>query len=171
MKWLHAPWRKKYTTDTAQGKKEHIDEADCIFCNQLKKDQDDAHYFILKRFNYNAVKLNRFPYNAGHLLIVPFVHVSNLHEMEKDARTELMELITQSTVILKKTLKSHGTNIGINLEKAGGAGIPSHVHAHVLPRFTGDTNFMPTLGQTKVISFDLTEIYEQLKPHFDKLVV
>ena len=112
--------------------------------------------------------LNKYPYNAGHLLILPIRHVALLSDLEKNERAELMELVNMSVNIVSATLGNHGLNIGINLGKAAGAGIPSHLHTHILPRWDGDTNFMPAIAKTKVISFDLSDIYEKLKKEFDK---
>ena len=168
MKRLYAPWRSNYTQDTAHTKNEGIPQEQCIFCAHIKENNDEQH-FIIKRFEHNFIMLNRFPYNAGHLLIMPFEHRDHLQNVSKDARMELMELATQSARVLKETLDTHGTNIGINLGKASGAGIPSHVHMHVLPRWLGDTNFLPALAETKTISVDLKDIYQRLKTAFEKL--
>ena len=168
MKLLYCPWRSEYSADVAQGKNENATQDECIFCTQFKQ-KKDAEYFILKRFAHHAVMLNKYPYNAGHLLILPFNHVANLHELSKESRGELTELIMHSTQILKHTLDSHGFNIGLNLGKAGGAGIPSHLHYHILPRYVGDTNFLPTLADTKQISFNLGEFYQKLKPEFESV--
>jgi ATP adenylyltransferase len=116
-----------------------------------------------------VVMLNRFPYNAGHLLILPYAHKAGLNELSKEDRQELTELTNASIEIVKRELTCDGVNIGANLGKAAGAGIPSHLHMHILPRFLGDTNFLPTLADTKQISFDLGKIYTRLKPHFEQL--
>lgn len=168
MKQLHAPWRNEYSENTAHHKNEVSSPENCVFCQQFAQQQDQE-FFILRRFTYNAVLLNKYPYNAGHLLIIPFVHVGELFQVPHEARIEMMELMTQGQKILKETLEAHGCNIGINMGKAAGAGIPTHIHAHVLPRWFGDTNFLPIFGETKQISFDLTSIYHQLKPAFDVL--
>ena len=110
--------------------------------------------------------LNRFPYNAGHLLILPYKHVADLNDLPAEAQHELIELTAKSIDVLKKELGAQGINIGMNLGKIGGAGIPAHIHQHVLPRWQGDTNFLPILTETKAISFDLREIYNKLKEAF-----
>lgn len=168
MKKLYAPWRSSYTDDTARTKNEGALKSECVFCEHFAE-HDDQKHFIIKRFAHNAVMLNRYPYNAGHLLIIPFEHIGNIHELPQDTRNELMDLVAHSTTILKKTLGAEGINVGMNLGKAAGAGIPAHIHMHVLPRWIGDTNFLPTIGETKVISYDLTEIYKKLKKAFDEL--
>lgn len=168
MKQLYCPWRSKYAGDIAHNDKEHNTTNMCVFCDQFDKHTDDT-FFILKRFTYNAVMMNRYPYNAGHLLIIPFEHKAHLHELPRVTRSELMELANQSVIILQNQLHAHGFNIGLNLGKAAGAGIPQHLHMHVLPRFFGDTNFLPLIGETKQISFDLNNIFKQLKSAFEKI--
>lgn len=170
MNRLYCPWRGEYTTATAHTKNENATQDECVFCMQFAQKKDE-NFFILKRFQYHAVMLNLYPYNAGHLLILPFNHVANLHELSKESRSEMTELIMHSTQILKHTLDAHGFNVGLNLGKAGGAGIPSHLHYHVLPRYIGDTNFLPVLAQTKQISFDLHEFYKKLKPEFEQIKI
>lgn len=162
---LYAPWRSIYAQSIDASKDNDTDSDACIFCG-LRHDNNDATNFIVKRYTYCYVILNKYPYNAGHILILPYAHHKELNQLEYAARTEIMEVITKATTILQETLKAQGINIGLNSGKAAGAGIPSHLHFHVLPRWIGDTNFLPTLAYTKVISFDLHEIYEILKLHF-----
>lgn len=168
MKCLFAPWRTQYTKDADITKHNNILQDQCVFCKQLACNNDEQH-FILRRFEHNIVILNLFPYNAGHLLVMPLTHHAKLEELSKQTRTEMMELVMHCTHIVQKILKCEGVNVGLNLGKAAGAGIPSHLHMHVLPRWTGDTNFLPIFGETKQISFDLTEIYKKLKPEFDSI--
>ncbi len=162
---MYSPWRSKYTTETAHTKKENISEQDCVFCDQFNQ-KNDKKFFIMKRLKHNAVILNKFPYNAGHLLIIPFAHKATLDSLSKAARTELMEVLSHSARIVKEALKADGVNIGLNVGKASGSSIPSHLHFHVLPRWYGDTNFLPTLTDTKQISVDLHEMYKILKKEF-----
>jgi ATP adenylyltransferase len=168
MEILYAPWRSEFSSKEANTKKLDSSEQECVFCLQFAEHNDEK-YYILKRFKHCVVMLNRFPYNAGHLLIIPIRHTDDLADLFIEARTELMELISACTVILKQELVSQGTNIGLNLGKASGPSIPAHLHFHVLPRWQGDTNFMPALAQTKVISFDLDKIYQQLKQSMEAL--
>lgn len=166
---LYAPWRDNYTSDTARHPDaESVTEDTCVFCIQLKKNNDEE-YFILKRFKHSFVVMNKYPYNAGHLLVLPLKHIGNFSEISDETRNEIMEVTQKSTEILKETLNCEGVNIGMNLGKAAGAGIPSHLHMHILPRWLGDTNFLPTLTKTKQISFDMGTIYEKLKPTFANL--
>lgn len=165
MKRLYAPWRSPYAESVDRTKEEKASAQECVFCTKLKQKKDNEN-FIIKRFKYNAIILNRFPYNAGHILIIPLVHKATLDKLSRAARIELMELLALSGPLMQKTFDADGVNIGLNIGKAAGAGIPSHLHFHVLPRWHGDTNFLPTLTDTKLISFDLHTIYEQLKKAF-----
>jgi ATP adenylyltransferase len=170
MKNLYAPWRANYTTGSARKNDAGQPKDSCVFCIQLH-DQQDAKHFILKRFRHHVVMLNLYPYNAGHLLIISNEHCASLSELTQEARSELMEITNLCVEIVKKAFNAPGVNVGLNLGKAAGAGIPSHLHMHVLPRFVGDTNFMPTIAEVKVISFDLNEIYQQLKVYFEQVAV
>jgi ATP adenylyltransferase len=168
MKQLYSPWREEYTRDVAHTKDANATEDQCVFCNHFKQDTDEQN-FILRRFDNFIVMLNRYPYNAGHLLILPIKHLAHLSDLNKQTRAELMELTHYTTEIAKETFKCDGVNVGLNLGKAAGAGIPSHLHMHVLPRFFGDTNFLPALADTKAISFDLKKMYATLKPKFQDI--
>lgn len=171
MKQLYAPWRESYSASLAQDKSGSALTADeCVFCSNFK-DNTDTEHLIFRRFPHMIVMLNLFPYNAGHILILPIAHIANLEELSPQARYELMELTSHATTIMKEVLKCDGVNIGLNLGKAAGAGIPSHLHMHVLPRFAGDTNFLPVLADTKQISFDLPKMHQKLKPSFDNIVL
>lgn len=170
MKKLYAPWRNDYSLSSDQTKREDVSKEECVFCIQLEKDDDDNH-FILKKGTENAVFLNRYPYNAGHLLIIPFAHEAHLYNLTPSARAEMMELLSGSIFVLKSALNPHGFNSGLNLGVAAGGSIPSHIHMHVVPRWTGDTNFLLTVGDIKVVSFDLHEIYKKLKPVFAHLTI
>ncbi len=165
MKILYAPWREDYTTSSARSTD---NKESCVFCDQLR-DQDDEKHFIVTRFKHCYVVLNRYPYNGGHLLVLPLEHTQKLSALSSEARTELMEVVTHCSTILEKELNAQGINIGLNQGKAAGAGLPSHLHFHVLPRWAGDTNFLPTLAQTKTVSVSLEDLYNKLKPHLDKL--
>ena len=156
MKHLYAPWRSTYVKEKSNG---------CPFC--LKDNTDDSEHFILKRLEHTIIMLNLYPYNPGHILVVPIEHADTLDKLTKETRAELMEAITQSATILKTALGADGVNIGFNLGgKAAGGTIPEHLHGHVLPRWHGDTNFLPLLAQTKQLSADLLEVYKKLKQVF-----
>jgi ATP adenylyltransferase len=162
MKDLYAPWRNPYS----QHHLKEVDSKECVFCSIPEQNNDD-HHFLLKRYTHCYVILNKYPYNAGHLLVIPFAHTSNLNELEKEARVELMEISNLCVTLLKSRLDAQGINMGMNIGPASGAGIPNHLHIHILPRWLGDTNFLPTLADTKVISFDLKEMFQLLKPTFN----
>jgi ATP adenylyltransferase len=112
------------------------------------------------------VTLAKYPYNPGHLLVLPTRHVGDLEEVEPDEAAEVFELLRRSTAALSETLEPHGFNIGLNLGRAAGAGIPEHLHWHVVPRWSGDTNFMPVIGETRVLPELLEQTYERLAPRF-----
>lgn len=167
MKDLYAPWRSGYSTSSEKTKQENISADECVFCNQIN-DTHDENNFILKRYTHCFITLNKYPYNAGHLMVLPLAHKKNLAELSPEARHEIMDVTNHAIIILEKELTAEGINVGLNLGRASGAGIPSHLHMHILPRWIGDTNFLPTLADTKVVSFDLKEIFEILKPAFSK---
>jgi ATP adenylyltransferase len=169
MKLLYSPWREAYVEDIHQKYNNSGLKGYCVFCSHFATTDDDKKNFILSRFTHHAIMLNLYPYNAGHLLIVSFDHVPSLTLLSSEARAELIELTHTSIIILESVLKPAGLNIGINQGKAGGAGIPEHFHQHILPRWIGDTNFLPTLTNTKQISIDLHKLYDKLHPHFAKM--
>jgi len=168
MKKIYAPWRERYVTKTAHKLNKEKVERKCPFCKQIKEDADEAN-FILKRFSNTFVMFNLYPYNGGHLMVLPIEHKGTLDDCSQETRSELMEVINTSISILKQELNPQGFNVGLNLGKAGGGGIPSHLHMHIIPRWQGDTNFMPIICDTKTISVDLNELYVSLKKHFDKI--
>jgi ATP adenylyltransferase len=154
---IYAPWREKYVTQKL--------ENGCVFCHQLKQN-DDEKYFILKRFKHTFVIINLYPYNGGHLMVFPTAHKSTFDQCTQEERIELIETVNKCIVILQKELSPQGFNVGVNIGDAGGGGIPSHLHFHILPRWKGDTNFLPLLSDTKHVSVDLVKLYKRLKPHF-----
>ncbi len=165
MQTLYAPWRTEYTGEDRDEKKDEISPDQCVFCTQILANQDEK-YWIIKRAEHAVLMLNKYPYNAGHILALPTVHVARLSLLETSAREQLFELVTVGADILQTTLQADGVNIGINLGKSAGAGIPSHLHVHMVPRWVGDSNFMPIIADTKVISFDMHIIYKKLREAF-----
>ena len=153
---LWAPWRKKYILHLPSRWKKT-----CIFCSMVRK-QKDKKNLIVKRTQYSFAVLNLYPYNNGHLLIIPKRHVANFEKLKDAELLDLMRLQNEMLAHLKKKLKPHGFNLGVNLGATGGAGVTGHVHIHLVPRWTGDTNFMPVIGKTKVISESLVSLYERL---------
>ncbi len=139
----------------------------CIFCEK-PKEQCDKDNLIVARFENCFVIMNAFPYNNGHLMVVPYRHVPSLSDLKDDELSELMKVTQIAEGVLREALKPHGFNIGMNLGRCAGAGIEDHIHIHIVPRWNGDTNFMPVIGETKVLPELLSQTYEKLKPLFEK---
>jgi ATP adenylyltransferase len=139
----------------------------CIFCRVLKiKDDRSAH--ILFRGKHNFILLNKFPYTPGHLMIAPFRHTAAFDRAPREASEEMIGLLQVSLKILKKAYHPHGFNAGMNLGQSAGAGVARHYHLHVIPRWSGDSNFMPLVGETRVITEDLDDTFNRLWPLFQK---
>ena len=163
---MYAPWRDLYVTGgDKKTKRKTGTKKDCVFCSQLNTEQDDK-YFVVKRFKYCFVMMNYYPYNVGHVMILPYVHEGNLEALDPKTRSEMMEAVNATVTVMNNALKPEGFNIGMNLGLAGGGGIPAHQHIHVLPRWRGDTNFMETLSSAKVLSVDIKETFKKLKKGF-----
>jgi len=158
---LWAPWRVKYITKIIKSAKS------CVFCHIFKEKKDKKN-FIITRTRHSYSVLNIYPYNNGHMLIVPNRHIFDLSELRREERDNLLDLLEDTKVLLDKVMKPHGYNIGINLGKAAGAGFPEHMHIHIVPRWQGDVNFMPVIGHTKVISQSLKSLHEKLLREFKK---
>lgn len=165
IKQLWAPWRGEYIQGPPERRKNKL--TGCIFCREYSKNNKKA--LILYKGNFAAVMMNRFPYNNGHLLLYPWKHTALLEEMGAEEIQELFSLLKKSVVILKKVFKPAGFNIGMNLGKASGAGIDEHIHFHIVPRWNGDTNFMPVIGEVRVMPEHLSATYNKLYPHFKRL--
>ncbi|RJP28810.1 MAG: HIT domain-containing protein [Candidatus Omnitrophota bacterium] len=149
---LWAPWRLKYIRHK-KGKK-------CIFCKAVKSSKAD---YLIFRMKHAAAMLNIYPYNNGHIMVFPLRHVNRLDKLSKSESGQLFEAVNRAIKLLDKVLKPDGYNIGINILGASGAGIPAHIHVHIVPRWKGDTNFMPIIAGTKVISQSLSELHKLLK--------
>lgn len=134
----------------------------CILC-QKPGENDDESNLILFRGEHNFIILNAFPYNPGHLMVAPYRHIGDLHDLTDGEARELFEIVNKSLRLLKEVMNPAGFNIGLNVGKAAGAGIAEHVHTHIVPRWEGDTNFMPVLSDTKVVPEALTSTYRKLK--------
>jgi len=150
-----------------QAAKEQGDDAGCIFCD-LPAEGDDERTKILRRGELAFVILNSFPYNPGHLMVAPFRHVGDFRALEPAELADTDALIGRSIGVLEDEMQPHGYNLGMNLGRVAGAGIPDHLHWHVVPRWNGDTNFMPVVGQTRVLPELLEETYRRLGPRFDR---
>jgi ATP adenylyltransferase len=159
-KTLWAPWRSAFVL----AKK----EKGCVFCKRLKM-RDSVDNLIVHRGQKVFVIMNKFPYNSGHLLIVPNRHVGLIEKLTPEESAEFFEMTRIAVKVLKRALKPASMNLGMNLGKASGAGVPGHLHMHIVPRWIGDTNFMPVVGQTKVVSVPLEPVYEKLRAEFAKI--
>jgi ATP adenylyltransferase len=151
---LWTPWRYRYIsrTDSSGG---------CIFCIKAAENKDPENY-IVYRGKLNFVLLNLFPYTNGHLMIAPYQHVATLAETPEDALIEMMRLTQRAEVNLRSAYQPHGFNLGMNVGESAGAGVAGHIHMHVLPRWTGDANFMSTIGETRILPEELPVTYEKL---------
>ena len=158
---LWSPWRLEYiAANTAS------DNQACVFCAIQADPQNDLKNFVLHRARFNFVVLNIHPYTSGHLLIVPYQHVSELNGAAKETTDELMDLTKRAETALRDAYSPEGINLGMNLGKAAGAGIAGHIHVHILPRWNGDTNFMTTVADTRVLPEDLTTTFNKLQSRF-----
>lgn len=152
---MWAPWRKTYLRSSSNKR------SGCLFCSLLREKKDKRN-LVLFRSAHHAVILNRYPYNNGHLMIVPKRHIACLSQMNALEKAEFFEVLDHTMKALQKAMKPHGFNLGMNLSDIAGAGIPDHVHWHIVPRWKGDVNFMPVVAGTKVISESLESAYEAL---------
>jgi len=159
MEALWAPWRMDYILAAAQK------EEGCIFCSRLKKNNDQQN-LVLWRSQTAAVFLNRFPYNNGHLMVLPIRHLAEMKALDQDEVKEIHQLATLSLAALKRALNPDGFNLGLNLGRVAGAGILDHLHWHIVPRWNGDTNFMPVIAETKVMPEHLQAVYQRLRQAF-----
>lgn len=158
MKHLWSPWRMTYIENSKN-------EEGCVFCN-AQAQADSAKNLIAFRGKFSYVILNRFPYTSGHLMVIPFAHVATIEALDAATRAEMMELTSRCTTELRNIYKPHGFNVGINMGEAAGAGVLGHVHIHIVPRWAGDTNFMSTVGETRVLPESLEETYKRVREAF-----
>lgn len=158
MNQLWAPWRMTYIEN-------HDKVEGCVFCEAQAKEDSEENLIVLRGARAYVI-LNRYPYTGGHLMVVPFDHKSNIEELDPPTRAEMMELAARCTTILNKLYKPHGFNLGANIGEAAGAGVKEHVHIHIVPRWKGDTNFMSSLGGTRVIPEALEATYQRIKNEF-----
>lgn len=166
MEKLWSPWRSQYI----ESFKDTKDDEACIFCEAANTGAEDKDSLIVYNNKKSFTVLNLFPYNSGHLMVVPCRHISELLELTEEESLEIMQMIKLSMKALNLIMKPHGFNVGMNIGKAAGAGIDSHIHFHILPRWNGDTNFMPALGEVKVISQDLYNTKGKLIEAYSKIL-
>jgi ATP adenylyltransferase len=160
MERLWAPWRLQYVAAEKSG--------GCIFCDMPEAGDDRASY-IVHRGALAYVMLNAFPYNNGHIMVAPYAHLADLEELPPETGHEMMDLAQLSTRALKSSFGPDGLNLGFNLGSAAGAGIKDHLHLHLVPRWFGDTNFMPVIGDVRVIPESLAQTYDKLFEAFKRL--
>ncbi len=153
MDCLFRPWRMEYILSEKP--------KECIFCKKCEENQDKKNY-ILKRFDTCLIMMNIYPYNNGHLMVAPHKHASSLEGLNKEELSELMMAVAFAVGLLKKAMKSDGFNIGLNVGRVAGAGVEDHIHIHIVPRWEGDTNFMPLIAEARVIPELLDSTYEKL---------
>lgn len=156
---LWAPWRIEYIENAAKTE-------GCIFCEKLREEKDQENLLVY-RGDTAFVMMNRYPYNNGHLMIVPYQHTPEFSNLTEKEKLELCNLLEKSQAVLRDVMRPQGFNIGMNIGRLAGAGIVDHLHFHIVPRWGGDTNFMPILGHTKVISEALEETWAHLKERFE----
>jgi ATP adenylyltransferase len=157
MDYIWTPWRYQYMEQAAAGK-----QPECIFCDAVKSARDEE-TLLVYRGEKAFIILNRFPYTSGHVMIVPYAHVAELHLCAPGALAEIMELAQRVESIYRSEYKPDGMNLGMNLGRAAGAGVAGHLHLHMLPRWIGDSNFMTVTGETRVHPEDLSTTYKRLK--------
>jgi ATP adenylyltransferase len=155
MDYLWTPWRYRYIADASKDDR-------CIFCDAVAAN-DDAKTHIVFRAAKNFVILNRYPYTSGHVMVVPYAHVADLSAADPEILAEMMRLAQRVQSALEKSYHPQGYNLGMNLGRAAGAGVAGHLHLHVLPRWSGDSNFMTVVGETRVEPEDLSTTYEKLR--------
>lgn len=156
MEYLWSPWRMEYIEN-------HTKMDGCVFCWAAAQEQDGPENLVVYRGQHNFVILNRFPYTSGHLMVVPYVHEGRLEALDTATRAEMMELATQAIQVLQAVYRPQAFNLGMNLGTAAGAGIAAHLHLHVVPRWAGDTNFMSTVAQTRVLPEALEDTYRRVR--------
>ncbi len=158
---LWAPWRLAYVTTTDEPKPDG-----CFLCRcRDAPAEQDRENLVVARGTRTLTVLNRFPYNNGHLLVAPNAHKAGLEDLDDEEILEIAHELQRLTVLLRSVMQADGFNVGLNLGRAGGAGLPGHLHWHIVPRWDGDTNFMPVLGETRVIPQALDALYELLTSH------
>jgi ATP adenylyltransferase len=158
MKYITAPWREEYVKEASK-------MTECIFCQAINM-KENREALILYKGEHNFIILNRYPYTPGHLMIAPIKHIDSIEKADKDATDEMTDLLKFSIKILRELYRPHGFNTGMNIGRSAGAGVVDHFHLHVIPRWTGDSNFMPLIGKTKVVIESVDSSYDKLRHLF-----
>lgn len=162
MDHLWSPWRYQYVSKSTPS-------SGCIFCVKGSEDRDKENH-IVHRGEHSFVILNLYPYSTGHLMVAPYAHIPDLESAPEPVLNEIIKLARLAEIHLRRIYHPHGFNLGMNLGEAAGAGVPGHIHMHVLPRWSGDTNFMTTVAETRVLPESLDLTFEKLKKAFDPAV-
>lgn len=165
MENLWSPWRSQYIQSFHQKKNDNS----CIFCLMQNENPNNPNNLLVYKGELAFIVLNLYPYNNGHLMVIPYRHLANFMDLTEEELKEIMQLLKLAQSGLTEILHPEGFNIGLNMGKCAGAGIDQHIHFHIVPRWNGDTNFMPVLGEVKIISQDLLEIKNKLLEFFSKL--
>ncbi|MGD1006624.1 MAG: HIT domain-containing protein [Ignavibacteriaceae bacterium] len=165
MNKLWSPWRSKYIDSI----KDKSNSNECVLCRTAKLEVNDSENLLIEKGKHTYTVLNLYPYNSGHLMIVPIRHTNKFSSFSVEENAEIMQKLQLAEKILKIILSPEGFNIGANLGKVSGAGLDEHIHFHIVPRWNGDTNFMPVLGEVKVISQDLLETKKKLLEAYSKI--
>jgi ATP adenylyltransferase len=160
MDHLWTPWRYQYISTLDK-------EGPCVFCAAAAA-PDDREPLIVFRGRRNFIILNRYPYTSGHVMVVPYQHAAGLEDLDEETLAEMMRLAREAVVELRAVYRPDGLNLGVNIGKSAGAGIAGHIHMHVLPRWTGDTNFMTVVGETRVLPEALETTWEKLRAAFQE---
>jgi ATP adenylyltransferase len=183
--YLWTPWRYAYVTETERDRRQGVPEElsawpedrGCVFCNLIaavdyaqehgmSREDAECAALIVLRAERNYVVLNRYPYTSGHVMVVPYAHEASLTGLPRETLHEMMDLTARTERVLEAVYRPGGFNFGLNLGKAAGAGVAGHVHLHALPRWTGDTNFMSVVGETRILPEELTVTWERLREGF-----
>lgn len=159
---LYAPWRDEYVTNKKiEG---------CVFCHISSNEQNDSDLHVLYRDEHCFIVMNRYPYTPGHFMIIPHQHTDKLEELNAETWLHMSALVQKGVKLLKEGINAQGVNIGMNLGRAGGAGIAEHIHMHLVPRWERDTNFITSIASTRVYSTDFEKIYQKIKTLIPKYI-
>jgi ATP adenylyltransferase len=159
MDQIWSPWRYRFITEGSN-------KGECVFCSLARDTAHDETNFVVYRATYNFVILNLYPYTCGHMMVVPYAHVSSLHAADEETTAEMMQLTRKAETALNDLYHPQGINLGMNLGAAAGAGIAEHIHMHVLPRWMGDANFLSTIGETRILPEELPVTWGRLHDRF-----
>ncbi len=163
---LWAPWRSKYIESFSEENSNK--ERGCLFCEKANSNDDEKNFVLFRGRNCYII-MNLYPYNSGHIMVVPYKHTPNFSDLNDEEMLEIMQVIKKGISALEFALKPHGFNVGANLGRVSGAGIADHIHFHIVPRWNGDTNFMPVISETKVISELISDTYNKLKKAIESI--